>query len=606
MVSRSNYVAITLIMCVILLMFQLTGVSENVLLNTGENKYSEEAISSQLMAEEKNKFDELSNSLEFISGGNLDVGLVGKEDDYCLVVGKQWCITQKKKYCYYSCLEDAVEDIDGAQFLIINGKEIKTDEDAEAIQELSKQGRNIVVSQIPDIAILKENKNVLNAIGIQKVRAEEVKVDGFKLFAGLILGGETVYKDYEQKMPFVQLDHSVTAYAVAQSKDKWLQELENEELPAIIWRYSPNEGKIYVVNGDYLEDCVGAGLLTGFMADSSSTYLYPVVNAQVSVVENYPVISDENEKIMEDEYGQKSSIVFRDILWPSIVAIFYDTDDKMTVTSALRLNYEQQEDLDESLLQYYYEQITKESGEIGISGYQVSNIALEEKIEQDLELYEKVLPNYEIRVFQAGKLKEQEYSSLVGTGNLLEDVKTILVDYSENLRGGFFSYLDDEILQIPLYMDSTVMNDEDDFRSRCLQTAYGYYGTSVDVADVIYPQSDDDSWNIISNEWSKNYRPYRVLFEKFEKLTATESDQRVRNYLALEYEMKKTEDKINITVDSSDEESYFVLRLHGEDISEMSGGTYEEIEDGWYLLTIIEDSVNISLQQTYSVGYYIE
>ena len=44
MVSKSNYIAITLIMCVVLLMFQLTGISENVLMNTGENIYAAEAV----------------------------------------------------------------------------------------------------------------------------------------------------------------------------------------------------------------------------------------------------------------------------------------------------------------------------------------------------------------------------------------------------------------------------------------------------------------------------------------------------------------------------------------------------------------------------------
>ena len=43
MISRSNYIAITLIMCIVLLIFQLTGISENVLMNDGENIYAQEA-----------------------------------------------------------------------------------------------------------------------------------------------------------------------------------------------------------------------------------------------------------------------------------------------------------------------------------------------------------------------------------------------------------------------------------------------------------------------------------------------------------------------------------------------------------------------------------
>ena len=220
---------------------------------------------------------------------------------------------------------------------------------------------------------------------------------------------------------------------------------------------------MYVVNGDYLTGQMGAGILTGFAADTEEVYVYPVVNAQVSVVENYPVMADENPEVMEREYGQNSSIVFRDILWPSIVAIFYDTDDAMTVTSSPRLNYEQGDELDESLLQFYYEQVTKESGEIGLSGYQVSDVPLEEKLTQDLQLFDEVLPDYEILTFQAGDLDKKEYEGLVGQGNLLSDVNTVLKDYDETDDGTFFSYLDNGVLQMPIYMDSRVMEDSDDF-----------------------------------------------------------------------------------------------------------------------------------------------
>lgn len=80
------------------------------------------------------------------------------------------------------------------------------------------------------------------------------------------------------------------------------------------------------------------------------------------------------------------------------------------------MDYDDREKLDENLLRFYYEQVTKESGEIGLSGYQVSDVPLEEKLEEDLDFLEEVLPNYEILTFQAGDLEEAQYASLVGGG----------------------------------------------------------------------------------------------------------------------------------------------------------------------------------------------
>lgn len=608
MISRANYIAITLIMCVVLLMFQLTGISENVLMNTGENIYSAEAVPEGQISLEMTRYEQQGERL-YVSALQADkdtVGLIGTEDEDCLSVAREWSISQKREYCYYENIGEAAADENGAGFLIIDGEKLGSAEDVEMLKSLAEQGRDLVVSGLPDVQVMDRNRDLMRALGILRIEADEIEVDGFKLFAGLVIGGETVYMDYEQQMPYAMLDDSVTAYAVAQSEDAWIQDVENEELPAIIWRYAPDVGKVYVVNGDYLTGQLGAGILTGFAADTDEVYVYPVANAQVSVVENYPVLTNENPEVMEQEYGQDSSIVFRDILWPSIVAIYYDTDDAMTVTAAPRLDYDDQGELNKSLMDFYYEQVTKETGEIGLSGYQVSDVLLREKLKEDLELYQEVPPDYEIRTFQAGGLEEEDYERLVGKGHLLSDVDTVLTDYDGDSADSFFSYLDNGVLQLPVYMDSRVMEDEDDFRSRCLQTAYGYYGTAVDTSKVIYSESDDDSWNIISNDWSKNYRPYRTPFEAFEKTTATEADRRVRNYLALEYEAQIGEDRIEITADSPDGASYYVVRIHGKEIGEVTGGTCEEIEKGWYLVTVEDESVQITLEQTNHADYYIE
>lgn len=605
MISRSNYIAITLIMCIVLLMFQLTGISENVLMNEGENIYVREAVPEEQIAPEQQRYEQQQEQVELVEGTEETVGLVGNLSEDCLQIGRNWSLSQKRQYCIYENLEEAAADVSGAGFLIVNGGTL-TEADAPYLRELVRQGRNVVVSGLPDTEVLESSPQLCRNLGVLEIVEEKITVDGFHLFSGLLLGGDTVYDDYEQELPYLRLGDSVTAYAVAQSEDAWLQELDNEDLPAIIWRYAPDVGKVYVVNGDYLTGQMGAGLLTGFAADTESVYLYPVVNAQVSVVENYPTLADENKDYMEREYGQASSIVFRDILWPSIVAIYFDTDDVMTVTGAFRLDYDDREKLDENLLRFYYEQVTKESGEIGLSGYQVSDVPLEEKLEEDLDFLEEVLPNYEILTFQAGDLEEAQYASLVGEGNLLEDVNTVLENYREDDGETFFEYLDNGVLKLPIYMDSRVMENEDDFRSRCLQTAYGYYGTGIDTSRVIYPDSEDDSWNIMSNDWSKNYRPYRTPFVCFEKTTASEADRRVRNYLALDYETSVEGEQMRITADAPDGDCYFILRLHGQEIEEMTGGSYEKIENGWYLLTLTEDTAELTLTQTEHAHYYIE
>ncbi len=605
MVSRANYFAITLIMLIVLVMFQLTGISEAVLMNTGENIHAAEAVTEELAAQERAAYDSLTAGLSEGTGDGR-VGLAGSRENPALQVGENWCISQKKEYCFYGDLSEAAEDPDGAEILIADGKSLGT-EDGQALLTLSGQGRNVILSGLPDTGLLEENRELRQALGIVEIEAEEIRTEGFRLFAGLMLGGEVIYEEYPQEMPYARLGNSVKVYAVARQEEAQFQGTDREDLPAVIWRYAGGEGAVYVVNGDYLTGQAGAGLLTGFAAEMEPVYVYPVVNAQVTVVENYPVLTDENTAFMEEEYGQDATAVFRDILWPSIVAVQFDTEDALTVSMAPRLDYHGSGETEEQLLEFYYEQVTKESGEIGLSGWQVSDVPLEEKLQEDMELLHSILPDYQILTFQAGGLEEEEYRGLVGKGKLLEDVNTVLTDYKEeDASGAFFSYLDGDVLQLPVYMDSRYMEDPDDFRSRCLQTAYGYYGSALDAAVVIYPEGEADRWNLISQEWAENYRPYRVPFECFDKMTASEADRRVRNYLAADWQFSVSEDQITIQADAPGGETYYVLRLHGSEVAEITGGTAEEIEEGWYLITVTEETARIRIEEQNLPGYYIQ
>ena len=69
MISRSNYIAITLIMCIVLLMFQLTGISENVLMNEGENIYVREAVPEEQIAPEQQRYEQQQEQVELVEKG---------------------------------------------------------------------------------------------------------------------------------------------------------------------------------------------------------------------------------------------------------------------------------------------------------------------------------------------------------------------------------------------------------------------------------------------------------------------------------------------------------------------------------------------------------
>lgn len=596
MVSKANYVAITVIMGIILVLFQFTGVSENVVLRDGENVSVDAADTDEMEAVKAKNHEQTVQRLRK-SEGTVEVGFVGRKEP-CLKVGQEWCLNQKKTYRFYSSLQEASNDPDCPEFLLADGKILEEPEASDAIVSLGKRKCSVVFSGLPDLEKVKQFPDILKSLGIRNIEDESVELDGFKLFAGLLLGGETVYDDYKQTLPYVELDESVHVYAVGQSGEEWFQKLENEKLPALIWRNYNHAGRVYVVNSNFLEEKLGAGILTGLAADMVSAYIYPIVNAQISAVANYPMLSDENKTVMEEEYGQDSIAVTRDVLWPVIAGIYYDSNERMTVLTSPRLDYNGDGKMDETLLKYFYKQVTKMRGEMGISGDQKSQIPLEEKLLQDTEILRKNLPNYEIRVFYAGDMAKEEYKDLLEDGELLDGIHTVLRDYSEQEEDQVFSFSEGNVLELMLYMNSSEHSNEDDFRLRCFQTAYGYYASKLDAAKIIYPESETDLWNNVSENWAKYYRPYREIFKYFDKLTVTAADKRVRSYLDLDYETDRKEDIITLNVRSEEEQNYFMVKTHGEKIKDITGAEYEELETDWYLIKTQSPQITIKLEQT--------
>ena len=53
---------------------------------------------------------------------------------------------------------------------------------------------------------------------------------------------------------------------------------------------------------------------------------------------------------------------------------------------------------------------------------------------------------------------------------------------------------------------------------------------------------------------------------------------------------------ITLSLEHREDAAWFLLRLHGEKVTEVAGGIFEEIEDGVYLILAEEDEVSVEVQ----------
>ena len=227
------------------------------------------------------------------------------------------------------------------QMLILESETYALGENLAVLEKLEKQGVVIVFGCLEDPKLLTENADLRKFLGIQKIVSEETELPGAKLFEGLLLGGESIYEtpekeeekkrqDLDLKVPWYQVGSGTKTYMVGLLPEESGKDVENEDLPTLIWRNGMDKGSVFAVVGDYLKDSSASGFLDGMLAEAFPYALYPVVNAQNLSMVDFPVFADENNGEIQKLYSESVTGMVRDIMWPSLISITEQSGMKMT------------------------------------------------------------------------------------------------------------------------------------------------------------------------------------------------------------------------------------------------------------------------------------
>ena len=89
---------------------------------------------------------------------------------------------------------------------------------------------------------------------------------------------------------------------------------------------------------------------------------------------------------------------------------------------------------------------------------------------------------------------------------------------------------------------------------------------------------------------------YWKPFAAFEKTTISQSDNRGRNFLNGSVESTRNGGQISIRIRDFTGDAYLLLRTHGEIPAQMTGGSWEEVEENAYLLRVTSENASITLK----------
>ena len=605
MVSKRNFFSITVMMFVMLFLFQFSMV-----LRDRQNAYDTNINLSRRTSDGNEAWSqETSRTSEYFQE-KKNIIFIGNASGNMGKAVSRWGIYIKQPvYSYDSIAAFEKTEKTLPQMLILESETYALGENLAVLEKLEKQGVVIVFGCLEDPKLLTENADLRKFLGIQKIVSEETELTGAKLFEGLLLGGESIYEtpekeeekkrqDLDLKVPWYQVGSGTKTYMVGLLPEESGKDVENEDLPTLIWRNGMDKGSVFAVVGDYLKDSSASGFLDGMLAEAFPYALYPVVNAQNLSMVDFPVFADENNGEIQKLYSESVTGIVRDIMWPSLISITEQSGMKMTCFVEPQEDYLDEIEPNGVFMEFYLKQMKEQDAEAGLSLQYKAVNSLEDKLERDADFFEKTGSSYIYGAAFADRGELDEIWKLTDSG-LLKNISTLTCEYTEDYP--VVSYGTDSITLQCSTSDGMNYTYRGDIRMKSIQSALGYTNIMLNMQDIFWPEQETDRWEIMQKQFSSNLLTYWKNFSCFSNTTLSESDARVRSFLKLDYSHSREDDEI--TLKTTEPGSWFILRTHGEEIEEIEGGSWEKIEEDAYLICVENAEVKMQMK-TPGLHYY--
>mgnify|MGYP000784329370 FL=1 len=141
-------------------------------------------------------------------------------------------------------------------------------------------------------------------------------------------------------MPWYIPGNATKTYMAAELDSSVYGTIKTQDRPAVFWRKSLENAYIFCVNGDYLSDTGGFGILNAILYELKDYAVTPVVNAQTVSIINYPVLAFEQEDAMDAGYSRNTASVLENVIWPDISTLSEYLNSRFTFLFTPQFHYQ--------------------------------------------------------------------------------------------------------------------------------------------------------------------------------------------------------------------------------------------------------------------------
>ena len=601
MLSKRVYFTVSSLMMLVLFMFQFSGIIRKKYNNFDENKY---AVSEKNDLNNNNVFTVLTDEdkvVKSISGYIVYIGDINTKTGNTVY---EWCNYTKRNLLVYKTVSQYHRYNEKyPDAVLIDSDYVNIDSDIDTFSLLTDYGINLVFCTLPSYSAISENQRFEQLCGISPHR-ESVNASGLKLYSGFLFGGEAWYtkendpdgkfQNMKLTMPWYNTSNATKTYmsAVVESEDG--SKIDNEDQPAVIWRKSHDHAYVFCINGDYIKDISGIGILTAIMSESKDLDIYPVVDSQSVIVNNFPMFSFENDDAVEKYYLRNTSSLLENVIWPDISNLAESTGVRFTFMAAPQINYSDNNLVSVREMDYFFRLFSEISSEAGLTTTRDDATSIDEKLTADAGIFSNYLSNYKFTSIIARK--DELENVLSSKNSLIDDVNTIVTDSQDYGGTKLFSYVNDNVINVECPVTSDKYTYSDDFRQRCFQTALAYTNIEFNMTGVCNPDDEKELWNEEIKSKSTALTSYMKNSKMFNKCSITQADKRIREFMAADYSYKQNSSYVSLDITGAQDTARFIVRLRTGEVENVSGAVCTKVEKGVYLITAQSKHVEMTIK----------
>lgn len=410
---------------------------------------------------------------------------------------------------------------------------------------------------------IKENYNKLSFVKeLLPVQYEQMNYDGYNASTWLSIksDAEIYVEDADKKVP-------------------------------ILFSYTYEKGKSFVINGTFMADINCSGMLTGAIGAIMDDFIYPIVGGTSVFLDNFPMVTYINDKTCMKLYGRNTEAFVRDTVWPVFLGI--SLRQNIPYTSSVLIESSKDKSfpaINDSLFSTIGKSALQYQGEL-VYG---SNCEDENRVflnKDFLESFNEVFPRYHVNglVMMSDKLSE----SIIN----IPGVKV------KNIRGHLGARESDKRFNssssysvLPAATFGNTLEEGNLLEITSVIASYGMISHVFDINTLIAEDENTPSWD--------KYKKQIGLFEEkvlntasyLEGKTLSQMANKVKSYVNMKFGWRKEGNQIEINCSKFINGQTFFYKTNHE-IESAEGLSFKKIDNGYYLLKLVNEHAVIELKE---------